>query len=54
MLAKWTEILPLILVKWLARKHCMVVEAGRGDSNRIYHLARPDVLIKAMQKDGVE
>ena len=52
MLAKWTEILPLFVIKWLARKHCMVVEVGREHNSRVYHTARPDVLIKAMQQEA--
>lgn len=44
MLAAWTEILPLFVVKWLARRHCDVV---RG-----FAVARPDVLVKLKKKGG--
>ena len=43
MLAKWTEILPLFVVRWLARRHCGYV-AGPGGA---WYDVRPDVMIRA-------
>lgn len=42
MLAKWTELLPVFVFKWLARKHCQTVAVSGTD----YHTARPDILVK--------
>lgn len=42
MLAKWTEILPLFVIKWLARRSCERVAYGMQE----FVTARPDVLIK--------
>lgn len=46
MLAAWTEILPLFLVKWLARRYCCRIMEGVGDARRVHFTARPDVLVK--------
>lgn len=48
MLAKWTEILPVFVVRWLAKKHCMRVVYGSGLGSRTFLTARPDVLIKEL------
>jgi len=44
MLAAWTEILPLFVVRWLARRYCERITVCHGG---IVVTARPDVLIRA-------
>ena len=51
MLAKWTEILPLFVVRWLAKRHCERVSISRDGAERIAAVARPDVLIKLHYHD---
>ncbi len=47
MLAKWTEILPVFVVRWLAKKYCeRVPYAYEGRVERKMAVARPDVLFK--------
>jgi hypothetical protein len=46
MLAKWTEILPLFIVRWLAIRQCERLIIFREEHERIRALARPDVYIK--------
>jgi len=46
MLAKWTEILPLFVVRWLARRMCERVQIFREGNTRLAATARPDVLIR--------
>ena len=46
MLAKWTEILPLFIVRYIAKRHCEVVQYHAGSTYRSFAVARPDVLIK--------
>lgn len=46
MLAKWTEILPLFIVRWLAVRRCETVQAFREGNHRTFAIARPDVLIR--------
>ncbi|HET6890520.1 MAG TPA: hypothetical protein VFH31_05410 [Pyrinomonadaceae bacterium] len=46
MLAKWTEILPLFVVRWLARRMCERVQISREGKTRLAATARPDVLIR--------
>lgn len=41
MLKNWIQILPLFLIKIIARKQCQIVEHG----GRKYCMAFPDVLI---------
>lgn len=45
MLAKWTELLPLFVVRWLARRYCERVIVGREGHIRIAATARHDILI---------
>jgi len=45
MLAKWVEILPLFIVRWLARRYCERVSIHREAHPRIAAIARPDVLV---------
>lgn len=45
MLAKWTEILPVFVVRWLALKMCERVIVFRESNPRIAAIARPDLLI---------
>lgn len=52
MLAKWVEILPLFIVRWLALRYCERVLAFREDHSRILAVARPDVYIKVEQGDA--
>lgn len=47
MLSAWTEILPLFVVRWLARRYCERVRyAFEGRLEPVFAVARPDVLIK--------
>lgn len=46
MLAAWTEILPLFVVRWLARRYCGTIEQG---GIKCFD-ARPGVLIFAAQR----
>lgn len=47
MLAKWTEILPLFIIRLLAKKYCEQVEYQYlPNISRDFAIARPDVLIK--------
>jgi hypothetical protein len=47
MLGKWTEILPLFIVRILAKRYCERVSYSyEGRVERICATARPDVLIK--------
>ena len=46
MLSKWTEILPLFVVRWLAIRHCQRVIISREEHGRVVAVARPDVYIK--------
>lgn len=47
MLAKWTEILPLMVIRWLAKRHCeRVPYYYEGRVQFKVAIARPDVLIK--------
>lgn len=51
MLAKWTEILPLFIIRWLAIKTCERVIIFRETNDRVVAVARPDVYIKIMDKN---
>jgi len=42
MLAKWTELLPMFMVKWLARRYCMRLNVG----DLVYAEASRDVLVR--------
>lgn len=46
MLSKWTEILPLFVVRWLAVRLCERGFVFREGNNRIVAFARPDVMFK--------
>ena len=48
MVAKWCEILPLFVVRWLVKRSCetVVYSYENGKHNRLVVTARPDVLIK--------
>jgi hypothetical protein len=47
MLAKWTEILPLFVIRFLAKRLCeRVTYSYEGKIERVCATARPDVLIK--------
>jgi len=46
MLSKWTEILPLFVVRWLALRMCECVPMSREGCERMVVTARPDVLIR--------
>ena len=49
MLASWTEILPLFVIRWLAVHGCERVIAFREGQDRLFAIARPDVLIRVKQ-----
>lgn len=46
MLSRWTEILPLFVVRWLALRMCERMFVFREGNERTVALARPDVLIR--------
>ena len=46
MLAKWTEILPLFVVRWMALRWCERVELQREGNSRVAAVARPDIYVK--------
>lgn len=48
MLATWTEVLPLFVIRWLARRHCERVMIGGNRTT--YCVARPDVLVQENDK----
>lgn len=50
MLSAWTEILPLLIVKWIARRYCERVTVGEEKHELTFHTARPDVLVKEANK----
>lgn len=54
MLSVWTEILPLFVVKWLARRYCGVVQYSAMETEREFVIARPDVLVKIKNPDGTK
>lgn len=45
MLAKWTEILPFFIFKWLAIKNCQRMTWDHGNYSRTFATARPDVFV---------
>lgn len=49
MLAKWTEILPMFVVRWLALRICERVFVFREGTERIVAVARPDVFIRVSE-----
>jgi hypothetical protein len=46
MLAWWTELMPLFVVRWLALRYCERVPFERGGNARTAAVARPDVLVR--------
>lgn len=50
MLAAWTEILPLFIIRWLAVKYCERVPFSREGNDRTAAVPRPDVLIRIIEK----
>ena len=54
MLAMWTEVLPLFVVRWLALRMCERVLMSREDAARVVAVARPDVYIKIGGQHGAE
>jgi len=46
MLARWTEILPLFVVRWMALRWCERVEFQREGNLRVAAVARPDIYVK--------
>lgn len=52
MLAPWTEILPLFIVRWLALRMCERVHIDREGVGRMCAVARPDVLIRLIENGG--
>lgn len=49
MLSKWTEVLPLFVVRWLALRMCECVPMYRDGNERMAVIARPDVLIRVQK-----
>jgi hypothetical protein len=45
-LGRWTEILPLFVIRWLALRMCERVPFGREGNASVAAVARPDVLIR--------
>lgn len=45
MLAAWTELMPLFVVRWLARRHCEKFHLGSYQ----LHGARPGIFVMASQ-----
>jgi len=52
MLAKWTEVLPLFVVRWLALRICERGFVFREGHDRIVAFARPDVMFKIQESKG--
>lgn len=51
MLANWTELLPLFIVRWLATRHCERWMFFVGSTHYRMAMARPDVLFKLPDQD---
>ena len=47
MLAKWTEILPLFVVRWLALQVCGIMFIDRNGACIVVAVARPGILVVA-------
>ena len=45
LLAAWTEILPLFVVRWLARRYCERISIDSKTRKQCLATARPDVLV---------
>jgi hypothetical protein len=54
MLGKWTELLPLFVVRWLALRYCERVPFEREGNARVAAVARPDVLVRVPPRAGCE
>ena len=54
MLAMWTELLPLFIVRWLAKRMCERVSVQRDGHIRWMATARPDVYIRIGGQHGTE
>ena len=52
MLARWTELLPLFVVRWLALRMCERVSVFREENERVFAVARPDVLVRICAPQG--
>ena len=52
MLSKWTEVLPLFVVRWLAVRICERGFIFREENERIVAFARPDVMFKIWESKG--
>ena len=44
MLARWCELLPLFVVRWLAQRHCERWSLSLEGQKQVFAIARPDVL----------
>lgn len=54
MLAKWTELLPVFVVRYLAKKYCeRFIYYYEGRVPRIFACARPDVFIKIDERKEI-
>jgi hypothetical protein len=47
---KWTEVLPLFVVRWLALRYCERVPFEREGNARVAAIAKPDVLVRVLPK----
>ena len=53
MLAVWTELLPLFVIRWIAKRYCeRVPYSYEGRVTFLVATARPDVLIKLKEKNN--
>lgn len=54
MLPMWTEMLPLFVVRWFAKRMCMRVSVEREGCIRWMAVARPDVYVRIGGQHGAE
>lgn len=50
MLAAWTELMPLFVVRWLARRHCEQFHLGVYQ----FHGARQGIFVMAAQRAAAQ
>lgn len=55
MLSAWTELLPLFVVRWLARRYCERVTTSHTDLPAlVFATARPDTLVIVQRKEATD
>lgn len=52
MLARWTEILPLFMIRWFALQGCERVIGFREWDASVFAIARPDILVRIPQQSN--